>query len=131
MTAFLQAVGAALIAVILCVALSDHGKHIPMMLSLAVCSMILLAAVSFLQPVMELVAKLQEMSRIEEDLLAVVFKAVGIGMIAELASLICSDSGNGALGRAVEILASAAVLWLSVPLMTALLELIQSITGDL
>lgn len=129
MNIFWQAVGGALIAVILCSLVSTQSRDISLLLSLAVCCLVLLAAVNFLKPVVELIKQLQEAGKLDSQLLQTIFKAVGIGLIAELASLICADAGNSALGRAVEVLAAAAVLWLSIPLMTSLLELVQEMAG--
>lgn len=131
MGAFLQAVAVALMAVVLCLTLSGHSKDMTILLSLAACCVVLLAAISYLKPVVALVQTLSEACSIDAGYIAVILKAVGIGLIAELASLICSDGGNSALGRAVEMLATAAVLWLAVPLITAVLELIQQMTGEL
>lgn len=131
MTAFLQAAAGVLIAVVLCAVLSRQGKEITLLLSLAVCCMVLLAAAAYLEPVVALIGTLKDAAQLDGDLFGVILKAVGIGLIAELASLICADSGNGALGRAIEILAAAVILWLSVPLMTALLELVQRLAGNL
>lgn len=126
---FWQAVAGVLIGVILCTLLSKSGKDIALLLSLFVCCMALMAAVYFLEPVVELIGTLREAGQLDSEMLRIVLKAVGIGIVGELASLICSDSGNSALGRAVEILAAAAVLWLSIPLISALLELVQEMAG--
>lgn len=130
MTAYLNAVAGVLIAAVLGVVLSRQGKDISLLLSLAVCCMVLLVAVRYLEPVMEFLDTLATLSNLDSDLMNTMLKVVGIGLIAELASLICADSGNSAMGKAVEFLAAGAVLWLSIPMMTTLLELIQQIVGQ-
>lgn len=130
MTAFLQTVAGIIIAVILGLALSKQGKDITLLLMICGCCMVLAVAAMYLEPVMDLVGRLQELSGLDTNYLSVVMKAVGIGLIAEVASLLCADSGNAAMGKAVHILASAAVLWLSVPLVNALMDLIQKIVGE-
>lgn len=130
MTAFLQTVAGIFVAVILGLALSKQGKDITLLLCICACCMVLTVAGMYLEPVMELITRLQELSGLDTGFLSVLMKAVGIGLIAEVASLICADSGNGALGKTVQILASAAVLWLSVPLINALMDLIQKIVGE-
>lgn len=129
MTAFIQGVAGALIGVILCLAIRSHSSEMPMLLGLTVCAMVLLAAVNFLKPVVELIHTLADAANLDEELLQVMVKAVGIGLIGELASLICADSGNAALGRTVEVLTAAAVLWLAIPLFQQLLELVQQMAG--
>lgn len=129
MELFWQAIACTLITVILCALLSSHGRDMTVALSLAVCGMILITAVVFLKPVIALIENLKETAQLEDDLLQVILKAVGVGMIGEMASLICADSGNAALGRALEMLTTAVVLWLGVPLITSLMCLVGEISG--
>lgn len=131
MGSFLQVVAGVLVAVILCGALSRTGKDISMLLSIAVCCMVLVAAVRFLQPIVELIRTLFDSSQLDSQWYAIVLKTVAIGLISQFAGLICADTGNSAMGKAVELLATAAVLWLSIPLMEALLELVQTMMGEL
>ena len=131
MDGFLQGVGIALIAVVLCCVLAGTRKDISMLLGLAACCMILFAGISYLKPVMELVGTLAQMTSLDATWIGVVLKTVGISLVAQFAGLICADAGNTALSKAVEILAAAAVLWLSIPMMQALLELVQEMTGGL
>lgn len=130
MTAFLQTVAGIFVVVILGLALSKQGKDITLLLCTCGCCMVLAVAVMYLEPVMALIDRLQELSGLNSNFLSVVMKAVGVGLVAEVASLICADSGNSALGKTVQILASAAILWLSVPLLNALMDLIQKIIGE-
>ena len=131
MSGYIQGVAGALIAVVLCCVLARSGKDITLLLSLAACSMILLTGISYLKPVMELVSTLAQVSSLDGQWLGAVLKTVGVGLIAQMAGLICADAGNSALAKAVEILAAAAVLWLSIPMVQALLELVQEMTGSL
>jgi stage III sporulation protein AD len=71
------------------------------------------------------------MTKLNTDLLAVILKTVGIGLIGELAGLICSDAGNAALEKSIQILTTAVILWLSIPLFESLLDLVQAILGEL
>jgi hypothetical protein len=47
--------------------------------------------------------------------------------VAEIAGLICTDAGNAALAKTIQILATAVILWLTLPLMQALLDLVRKI----
>lgn len=129
MELFWQAMACALIAVILCTVLSSKGKDMTLLLTLTGCCMVLLAAVHFLEPVVEFVQTLRKIGQLDYDLMETILKAVGIGLIGELASMICADAGNSALARAVELAAASAILWLSIPLLTSLLDLIRQMAG--
>ena len=131
MEGFLQAFAAVLLAVILGLVLAKQSKDWAVLLTTGVSCMVLAVGAVYLQPVLDFVRELQILSGLDPQMLTVVLKAVGIGLISEIAALICLDAGNAALGKGIQILASLTVLWLSLPLMRALLELVQKILGEL
>lgn len=114
-------------AVVICLAIQKQGKDLALLLSLGVCVMVLAVAVGFLKPVLDFTEKLATLGKLESSFLQTVLKAAGIAITAEFAEMICADSGNSALGKGVHILAGAVILWLSLPVFTALIELIQKI----
>ena len=130
MSAFLQVVAGALVAVVVGMTLSKQGKDIALLLGVAVCTMVLCAAVIYLQPVMDFAQSLRQLSGMDDGMMRIILKAVGVGLVAEIAGLICTDSGNGALSKAIQIFASATVLCISIPLMQELLGLIQKVLGE-
>ena len=46
-----------------------------------------------------------------------------------MAGLVCADAGNAALAKMLRLLGTAAILCLSVPMFTALLECITEMVG--
>lgn len=131
MTLFLQAAAAALLAVVLGLCLEKQGKDIAVLLVMAVCVMILTVTISCLKPVVDFLEGLQRIGDLNSSMVSTLFKIVGIGMISEIAAMVCGDAGRASLGKALQILAGAMILWLSIPIFTVLLELIQSILGGL
>jgi len=130
MHTFWQVIAGALITVVLGLAMSKQGKDITLLLSVAGCCMALVVAVNYLKPVVAFVEQLKTIGNLNGNMLKIMLKSVGIGLVAEIAAMICNDSGNSALSKSVQILAAAAVLWLSIPLMTELLELVEQIVGE-
>lgn len=124
-----QILAGVLVAVVISGVLSRQNKELSTLLSVGVSCMVLLAACAYLKPVVEWIETLKSVANSDGAQFAIVLKAVGIGLIAQQASMICADSGNGAMGKAVEWFASVVILWLSIPLMRALLELVQQMTG--
>lgn len=120
-----------LLTVILGLALGSQKKETGLLLTIAACCMVASITLSYLRPVIDFVRQLQDMGQLDNEMLSILLKAVGIGLIGELASLICSDAGNGALGKTLQLLTSSVILWLSLPLLTGLLELIQEILGEI
>lgn len=127
MDTFLKATGGILIALILYLILSKQNKDISLLLTVLVCCMVSAIAIGFLEPVFDFFTKLESIANVDRQMLSVILKAVGVGLLCEIVSLICSDSGNASLGKIVQILASCVILWLSIPLFTRLIELVEEI----
>lgn len=131
MVTFLQAAAGVLVASVLGLTLAKQNKEMTTLLTIAVCCMVVVAALGFLQPVMELLHQLESMGNLNTEMVQILFKVVGIALVSEIASMICADAGNASLGKALQMLGSMVVLWLSIPAFQALLTLIQQILGDL
>ena len=130
MNAYFQTCAAVMLALILILMLKD-GRELGTLLSLGVCCMASIAAMSYLRPVLEFLGTLEALCNLNGDMLGILIKAVGIGLLTEIAGLVCSDAGNASLGKTVQFLGTAVILWLSLPLFQSLMELLQSILGEL
>ena len=131
MDTFWKAAAAVLLAVVLVPTVAKTEKDISMLLTMAVCCLVAAAAFSYLEPVLYLLWELKTLGDLSGEMLGILMKAVGIGLVAEIAGMICADAGNGSLGKTLQILASAAILYLSIPLFQAFLTLVQEILGQL
>lgn len=131
MALFWKAAAGGLLTVVLCLALGKTGKDMGTLLSMAVCCMVAMIVISYLEPVMDFMRELEELGDLQGDMLGILLKAMGIGLIAEIAGMVCTDAGNSSLGKTLQMLGGAVVLWLSIPIFRALLELIQQILGEI
>ena len=127
MGVFLKATGGVLIAVVLYLVIAKQGKELSLLLTIAVCCMVAVAAVGFLQPVIEFVFRLQSVGQLDSDLLTTVLRSVGIGILSEVTALICADAGNASLGKVLQLLGCAVILGMAIPLFSSLLSLIEEI----
>jgi len=130
MVTFLKMIAAVLIAVVLHQVLEKRDKEISLLLSTAVCCMVMICAIGYLKPVTDFLETLQRLGNLDGNILSVLLKCAGIGLLAELGALICSDTGNVAMGKTLQILAVAVILWMSLPLFTSLLEMVEEIMGE-
>ena len=64
-------------------------------------------------------------------MLGVLLKAAGIGMVTEIAAAVCGDNGNAGVSKMIQMIGSVVILWISIPVFRALLDLIQTILGEL
>ena len=129
MALYLKCAGAALVGVVLVLTLGR--KEMGLVLTAAVCAMIALAAAEYLEPVLDLLCRLEELGQLDSAMVGILLKCVGIGLVTEIAGMVCADSGNGSMAKALQLLGTAAVLWLAVPLFDGLLTLIQEILEGL
>ena len=129
MELYLQSIALVLIAAILGLMLHSQHKSMAALLSLGVCCIICVSAVRYLTPVMDLLKQLQQLAGISGQMVSILLKAAGIGLLSELAGLICTDAGDNALGKTVHFLSSGVILWISLPLLEQLLTLLQEVLG--
>jgi len=131
MTLFLQVCGAVLIALILVLALKSNNKETGTILAIAVCCMTALAGLSYLQPVIDFLRTLKTIGGLDSNMISILLKVTGIGITSEIAGLVCKDAGNESMGKSMQLLGTAVILYLSMPLFTALIDLLQKILGEL
>lgn len=131
MDGYLKAVAAALITAVLGLVLAKQGKDTALLLTILVCTMILSVSVGYLKTTLQFFETLERIVGLEGDHFRILLKVVGIGVAGEMASMICADAGNAALGKALQILGTVLILCLSLPLFQGLLDLIGSILEGL
>ncbi len=130
MDTIFKTVGIAMITVVLYLFLQKQNKDIAVLVSLAACCVIMAFAGFYLDAVISFISELKVIGNLNSTFLSVLLKAVGIGLIAEIAALICADAGNAALGKTIHIMAVGAILWTALPLLSGLVDLIHQILGE-
>ncbi len=131
MNIFLKAAAAVLTTLFLWLSLNKSSKDFSTLLTLAICAMVVTVSASFLDPVINFLRRLQSISSLNHELFSVILKSVGICIITEICTLVCKDAGNETMGKALQIISSAVILWLSVPVFEKLLSLLDNMLGSL
>lgn len=129
MDIMLKASAGVLIALVLCQLLNHKDKNIAILLVITVCCMVIGAVLQYFKPVLTLLEKLESIGNLNSDIVKIMLKATGIGLLAEITSLICNDAGDASLGRAIQIMASGVILWICIPVFTELITLVENILG--
>lgn len=127
MDTFVKATGCILIALIISIVLSKQGKDFSILLTVFVCATVSVTAVNYLSTILDFFDRLQILGKLDPEFIKVLLRSVGIGLVAEISALICSDAGNAALGKTIQLLGGAVVLWLSLPLFSDIIELVEEI----
>lgn len=122
-----KAIACAILSALLGLHIGRQEKELNLLLILAVCCMAGTAALSFLRPVLTFLKQMQDMLQAQSEILQTMLKATAIALVTELAASVCQDAGSAALGKTVSFLGTAVLSYLSLPMVTQLLELIQEI----
>lgn len=131
MALFWKAIAVSLLTAILGVVIGKQNKDISLLLSISGCVLVAGLAAVYLSPVVQFLEELESLGNLRSDMLGILLKAVGIGLVSEIASVICGDSGNAGLSKMIQLIGSVMILWLSIPVFRALLDLVQTILGEL
>ena len=126
---FFQVLVIALVTVIAMLVLKKRVGELALVLAVLSISVLSYFAITMLQPVLDMVSQLEELTGINTAVMAPVFKTALIGILTNVAAGICSDSGENGIARMVEICGTVMALYLSIPLISAVLELLDALLG--
>lgn len=124
MDTFLKSAAVVLVAAIFYIVVAKRDKDFALLLTLCACCMVAVAAFGFLKPVVQFISKLQATAELDGELVGILLKTVGIGFLAEMCGMICTDAGNSSLAKVLQYISIAVILWLSLPLFDNLLTLV-------
>lgn len=127
MDGFFQAAGIVLVTLVLTLTVGHQNKGFSSVLSMGACVMILLLCGGYLESIVQFLEELESLGNLSGEMVKILLKTTVIGIITEVAALLCADSGNGSLAQALRILGAGVILWLSIPVFRGLMELVQKI----
>lgn len=95
-----------------------------MLLTIAVLLAVLVRCLQMAAPLLEKVEGLFTQAGIDAFYLPVLLRTVGAALVSRISADLCRDGGSQALAGAVEIAGSVAVLFISLPLLEAVINLL-------
>lgn len=121
--------GLALTAAVLCQLIRNDSPALSGALRVCACAGILCMAVALLRPVLTVIQTLRELTGLTQATTAPLYKAIGIGVLTQVCGAVCEDAEEKTLAKAVEIGGTITSLSVSVPLISALLAVLQEALG--
>ena len=100
------------------------GQYRPefrMLVTAAVTLLLMVMVLEQLSPVLEQLRSTMELTGLTGDYAAVLFKAVGICLLTQLAGDVCRDSGESSIASKIELTGRAAILLTAMPLIQEVL----------
>ena len=127
MDTFIKVSAGAIVALVLYLILNKQAKDFSAVLSICACCTIIIYAVNFLKPLIDFIKKIESLGQFDPEILKILLKSVGVGLLTEITSLICVDAGNSSLGKSLQILGSSVILYLAIPLFSNLIDIVQDV----
>lgn len=107
------------------VLLRQYCREQSLLLALAACAAVMGGCFLFIGPMVGEVSALFSEAGISDSYISLIFKGAAICFITQMTCDICRDSGELAIASAAQMWGRAAVTFLSMPILKALIELIK------
>ncbi len=125
----LQISAICLIGAVLSLVVKRRSPEFAFCIAAGCCAMMLVFAAQVISPVIALVRQLEEMTQLNQALLAPLLKTVGIGLLTQIAGGFCLDAGEQSMARVVELCGTFLALCAALPLATGTIQMIQTVMG--
>ncbi len=129
MNDFLRIIALGIMGAVLTVLLGKQTKEMGTVLSIACCAVVFLLSFAFLEPVVDFLVKLRLLGGLNKEYTKILFKSAGMCFILEFACGVCEDAGQAALGKTVRICGNAALVYIALPLLEAVVDLLTGLLG--
>lgn len=118
---------AALVCAVLTVFLRPRAGEYALVLALAGSLFLAMSLLGGLGTLLALVEELSELAGVDELLIAPLLRTTGIALVTGLGAQLCRDAGAGGLALTLELCGGVCALYAALPLMRAVLDLIQNL----
>lgn len=123
----IKVIALGIISTILCLVISKNTPELALCLAICTAVIVLVYAVGMLSGVVELIDSIIAASGLSSELISPVLKAAGIGILTKMTCDICKDAGQGAIASAVEFAGSAAAIYVALPLIKTVFNMIEEL----
>ncbi len=120
-------IGVGLIALIVIIILKQYKPEFAIYVSITAGIIILIMIMDKLGAVFNLLTNLTNKTGTGSSFLKILLKITGIALLTEFAVSICKDSGETAIASKIDLGGKIIIISISIPIITALLELITNI----
>ena len=120
-------IGFSVAAAAICVLLKDYRPEIAILVSVCCGVLVLFKVTAEIVPVFDKINGFLDKISYETEYLTTVIKALGICYITQFAADCCADAGQSAIASKVEFAGKAAVIAISIPMFSKIIEIISKL----
>ena len=118
-------VGLGMVAAILAVVLKQYRPEFAMIISIAAGVLILGGVLVGMLPVVNQIRAIFSSTAVPQQYVQILFQALGLCFITQIACDACKDAGESAIGAKIELAGKISVLVLSLPLFAQVLDIVR------
>ena len=123
----IKIVGIGIVAVIIITLIKQYKPEFAIYVSILTGILIILLITDKLTDIIQLLNSIASKASINTEFLALLLKITGIAFLAEFAVSVCKDAGEAAIASKVEIGSKIIIIAMSIPIISALLEIVLKI----
>ena len=126
----LQITAVSVLAALLGLLLKKGSPELAMLLTLAAVTAAFLCLTGLLEELMDFLEELSAATGVDGELLAPLYKTIGIALVVKVGGSLCRDAGESALASVIETAGTVCALLVAVPLFrTVLRTLLELMNG--
>ena len=125
----MKAAAIAVVGTVLTVVLRRDAGAVALAVAFVCCFALVSCLLGLLTPLLRFREELRQTAGLSTAILSPLLKSVAIGLITEVAAGVCSDAGQSSLAKFVQLCGVAAALYVALPLMEAILSMLQTLNG--
>ena len=127
MSIFIKIIGVTFLTLICYLIVKPYKPEIAFLVSTVGSCIVLSLCLDMLFSIIDTITDFVNKTNINQELFSYVLKIVGIGYLTEFASSFCLDAGNNSLSEKVILAGKIFIVFLSIPIITNLLNIIIEI----
>ena len=123
----IKIIGIGLVALIFIIVIKQYKPEFAIYISLVAGILILFLVMDKFAGIITLLKSLASKASVNNEFLIILLKITGIAFLTEFAVSICKDSGESAVASKIDLGGKVIIIGMSIPIISALLELIIKI----
>ncbi len=123
----IKIIGIGIVATIFIIVLKQYKPEYAIYVSLIAGAIIILLVMEKLSGIVRILSSLSNKANINSSFLSILLKMTGLAFLTEFATSICKDSGETAIANKIDLGGKIIIIGMSIPIITALFELIIKI----
>lgn len=120
-------IGVGIVSLIFIIVIKQYKPEFAIYISLLSGILILFLTMDKFTGIVELLKSLASKASVNKEFLEILLKITGIAFLTEFAVSICRDSGESAIAQKIDLGGKVIIIGMSIPIISALLELIIKI----